>query len=104
MVGTITFGGIGSGMDTESIVTALVGVERQGQSTIQSRLTANNSSISNLSSVSTLLSRLKSASDALDTAAEVGSYKATSSNAAIVASGSGLASTVKLSFTVDKVA
>ena len=31
MVGTITFGGIGSGMDTESIVSALVGVERQGQ-------------------------------------------------------------------------
>lgn len=104
MVGTVTFGGIGSGMDTESIVSALVGVERQGQSAIQSKLTANNSSISNLSSVSTLLSRLKAASDALDTAAEVGSYKATSSNAAIVASGSGLASPGKYSITVDKLA
>jgi flagellar hook-associated protein 2 len=104
MVGTVTFGGIGSGMDTESIVSALVGVERQGQSAIQSKLTANNSSISNLSSVSTLLSRLKSASDALDTAAEVGSYKATSSNAAIVASGSGLATPGKYSIKVDKLA
>lgn len=104
MVGTITFGGIGSGMDTESIVTALVGVERQNQNAIQSKLTANNSSISNLSSVSTLLSRLKSASDALDTAAEVGSYKATSSNAAIVASGSGLATPGKYSIKVDKLA
>lgn len=104
MVGTITFGGIGSGMDTESIVSALVGVERQNQSAIQSKLTANNSSISNLSSVSTLLSRLKSASDALDTAAEVGSYKATSSNAAIVASGSGLATPGKYSIKVDKLA
>src|SRR6188768_2987439 len=104
MVGTITFGGIGSGMDTESIVNALVGVERQGQTALQSKLTANNSSISNLSSVSSLLSKLKAASDALDTTAEVGSYKTTSSNTAIVASSSGLASPGKYSITVDKLA
>jgi flagellar hook-associated protein 2 len=104
MTGTISFGGIGSGMDTEGIVTALVGVERQGQTALQSKLTANNSSISNLSSVSSLLSKLKAASDALDTTAEVGSYKATSSNAAIVASSSGLASPGKYSITVDKLA
>lgn len=104
MVGTITFGGIGSGMDTESIVSALVGVERQGQNTLQAKLTANNSSISNLSSISSLLSKLKAASDALDTTAEVGSYKTTSSNTAIVASSSGLASPGKYSITVDKLA
>jgi flagellar hook-associated protein 2 len=104
MVGTITFGGIGSGMDTESIVSALVGVERQGQTALQTKLTANNSSISNLSSVSALLSKLKAASDALDTTAEVGSYKASSSNAAIVASSSGLASPGKYSITVEKLA
>ena len=104
MVGTITFGGIGSGMDTESIVNALVGVERQGQTALQTKLTANNSSISNLSSVSSLLSKLKAASDALDTTAEVGSYKASSSNAAIVASSSGLASPGKYSIVVDKLA
>lgn len=104
MVGTITFGGIGSGMDTESIVNALVGVERQGETALQTKLTANNSSISNLSSVSSLLSKLKAASDALDTTAEVGSYKATSSNAAIVASSSGLATAGKYSITVDKLA
>src|SRR5438105_1889132 len=104
MTGTITFGGIGSGMDTESIVTALVGVERQGETTLQTKLTATNSSISNLSSVSSLLSKLKAASDALDTSAEVGSFKATSSNTAIVASSSGLASAGKYSIQVDKLA
>jgi flagellar hook-associated protein 2 len=104
MAGTISFGGIGSGMDTEGIVTALVGVEREGQKALQSKLTATNSSVSNLSSVSSLLSKLKAASDALDTTAEVGSYKATSSNAAIVASASGLATPGKYSFTVDKLA
>jgi flagellar hook-associated protein 2 len=104
MAGTISFGGIGSGMDTEGIVTALVGVERLGQQTLQTKLTATNSSISNLSSVSSLLSKLKAASDALDTTAEVGSYKASSSNAAIVASAGGLASPGKYSFTVQQLA
>jgi len=104
MAGTISFGGIGSGMDTEGIVTALTNVERQGQQTLQSKLTATNSSISNLSSVSSLLSKLKSASDALDTAAEVGSYKASSSSAAVVVSASGLATPGKYSLTVEKLA
>jgi flagellar hook-associated protein 2 len=104
MAGTISFGGIGSGMDTEGIVTALTGVERTQQDALKAKLTATNSSISNLSSVSSLLSKLKAASDALDTTAKVGSYKATSSNAAIVASASGLATPGKYSFTVEKLA
>lgn len=104
MAGTISFGGIGSGMDTEGIVTALVGVERQGQDALKTKLTQTNSSVSNLSSVSSLLSKLKAASDALDTAAEVGSFKASSSGAAIVASASGLAAPGKYTFTVDKLA
>src|ERR1041384_5495563 len=94
----------GSGLDTESLVSALTNVERQGQTSLQSKLNATNSSISNLSSVSSLLSKLKAASDALDTTAEVGSYKASSSNAAIVASASGLATPGKYSFTVEKLA
>lgn len=104
MAGTISFGGIGSGMDTEGIVSALSNVERQGQNTLKSKLTATNSSISNLSSISSLLAKLKSASDALDTAAEVGSYKATSSNAGVVVSASGLASPGKYTVTVEKLA
>jgi flagellar hook-associated protein 2 len=106
MAGTISLTGlgIGSGLDTGALVDALVGVERQGESVIQSKLTATNSSVSNLSSVSSLLSKLKAASDALDTTADVGSYKATSSNAAIVASASGLATSGKYSIKVDKLA
>ncbi len=104
MAGTISFGGIGSGMDTEGIVSALTNVERQGQQALQTKLTGTNSSISNLSNVSSLLSKLKAASDALDTAAEVGSYKASSSNAAIVVSANGLATPGKYSLTVDKLA
>ncbi|HYQ16330.1 MAG TPA: flagellar filament capping protein FliD [Polyangiaceae bacterium] len=91
-------------MDTESIVTALVGVERQGQQTIQTKLTATNSSISNLSSVSSLLSKLKAASDALDSTSKVGSFKASSSNAAVVASANGLATSGKYSLVVNQLA
>ncbi|MDF3065117.1 MAG: Flagellar hook-associated protein FliD [Polyangiaceae bacterium] len=105
MAGTVSLSGIGgSGLDTQGLVSALVNVERQGQTALQSKLTATNSSISNLSSVSSLLAKLKSASDALDTAAEVGSYKASSSGAAIVASASGLATPGKYSLTVEKLA
>lgn len=105
MAGSISLTGLGgSGLDTESIVSALVNVERQGQTALQTKLTATNSSIQNLSSVSSLLAKLKSASDALDTAAEVGSYKASSSNAAIVASASGLATPGKYSLTVSQLA
>ncbi len=104
MAGTISFGGIGSGMDTEGIVTALVGVERYGQNALKTRVNATESSLSNLSSISSLLAKLKTASDALDTTAEVGSYKASSSSTAIVASASGLATPGSYSITVDKLA
>src|SRR5688572_17407033 len=104
MVGTITFGGIGSGMDTESIVSALVNVERTGQNALAAKLSATQSSISNLSSVSSLLAKLKSAAEALDTTTEVGSYKASSSGNAIVASANGLATPGKYSITVEKLA
>lgn len=104
MVGTITFGGIGSGMDTESIVSALVNVERSGQQQLSSKLSATSSSISNLSSISSLLAKLKGAADALDTTSEVGSYKATSSNTAIAVSANGLATPGKYSIDVLKLA
>jgi flagellar hook-associated protein 2 len=105
MAGTVSLSGLGgSGLDTESLVSALVNVERQGQTAMQGKLAATNSSISNLSGVSSLLAKLKSASDALDTAAEVGSYKASSGNAAIVASANGLATPGKYSITVEKLA
>jgi flagellar hook-associated protein 2 len=104
MVGTITFGGLGSGMDTEGIVSALVNVERSGQNQLATKQTATNSSISNLSSLSSLLSKLKTATDALDTASEVGSYKVTSGDKAIVASANGLATPGSYAIKVAKLA
>jgi len=106
MAGTVSLTGlgVGTGIDTNALVDSLIGVERQSEQPIQSKLTSTNASIQNLSSVSGLLAKLKAASDGLDTAAEVGSYKASSSSASVVASASGLATSGKYSLTVDKLA
>jgi len=106
MAGTISLTGlgIGSGLDTGALVDALVGVERQNEQPLQTKLTNTNASIQNLSSVSSLLAKLKLATDGLDTPADVGSYKASSSSVAVVASASGLASPGKYAMTVDKLA
>jgi flagellar hook-associated protein 2 len=83
MAGTISFGGIGSGIDTEAIVTGLINASRAGLSPLKSRAASAKAAVSTISDISSLLSNLKAATEALDTEQELGSYKATSSHAAI---------------------
>src|SRR5262245_54750565 len=104
MAGTISFGGIGSGLDTEGIVTGLVSASSGQLNQLKSRIKATESSVTNLSNLGTLLSKLKSAADALDTSSEVGSYKASSSSTAIVASASAAATPGSYSITVNDLA
>lgn len=91
MAGTISFGGIGSGLDTEGIVTGLVQASQGPLNTLKSRVSATNSAVSSLSSIGTLLSTLKKAVDALSTVRDVGSYKASSSSNAVAVSANGTA-------------
>jgi len=91
MAGTISFGGIGSGMDTEGIVTGLVSASSGTLNTLKTRATQQDSAVSNLSSISSLLSTLKKNVDALKDASGVGSYSATSSNTAVAVSANGSA-------------
>ncbi|MCA9628870.1 MAG: flagellar filament capping protein FliD [Myxococcales bacterium] len=91
MAGTITFGGIGSGMDVEGLISGLVGASKGPLNIINSRKNNVDSAITVLSDLSGLLSGLKNASQSLDTLEEVGSYSAKSSNEAIVATANGLA-------------
>ena len=91
MTGTITFGGVGSGLDTESIVTGLVKASQGPIAAMKaqgSSLTAANTSLSNIAS---LLGKLQTALEAVDETKELGSYAASSSNPAIVASANGSA-------------
>jgi len=91
MTGTITFGGIGSGMDTESIVTGLVNADSGTLNSLKSRASDTDAAVSTLSSLSSLLSTFKSSVSALSDARNVGSYTATSSSTAVAASANGAA-------------
>ncbi|HEX6275125.1 MAG TPA: flagellar filament capping protein FliD [Polyangiaceae bacterium] len=104
MAGTISFGGVGSGMDTESIVTGLVNASRGAQDAMKARQGFLTSATSALSTVSSLLGKLKTALEGVDEAREVGSYTATSSNAAIVASANGTASPGSFAVSVQALA
>jgi flagellar hook-associated protein 2 len=105
MAGTISFGGIGSGIDTEGIIAGLVGVERSALSTTQSKAAAVRSAASSISDVGSALSTLKTALEALDEVKEAQAYKATSSNADVVAvSSNGAARPGVFSIEVSQVA
>lgn len=91
MAGTISFGGVGSGMDTEGIVQGLVSASQGTLSTLKSRASQTSTAVSTLSSISSLLSNLKKAVDGLANVRDVGSYKASSSHSSIAVSANGTA-------------
>jgi flagellar hook-associated protein 2 len=104
MAGTVSFGGIGSGIDTEAIVKGLSAAAQAGLSPIQSQAAAVKGAVSSISDIASLLGKLKTASEALDTERETGSFKATSSNAAITASANGSALPGRYSIKVNSLA
>lgn len=91
MTGTITFGGIGSGIDTESIVSGIIQADSTRLNALQDRSKLVGSALTTLSSISQNLSSLRTAALALDTARDASAYKATSSSSAVVTSISGAA-------------
>ncbi len=86
---TITFGGVGSGIDTESIISGLLGASRGPINRVQQQNAAVQSAVSSLSDIGNLLSKFKDAVSALDTISEVGSFKAASDSKAVVATAAG---------------
>src|SRR5882672_8509049 len=91
MAGTVTFAGIGSGMDVEGLITGLTAVESQPISADKSRAAGYRAAEQSFSDVGGLLSKLKLATSALATAQQVGSYSATSSATGITVSATGSA-------------
>jgi flagellar hook-associated protein 2 len=91
MTGTISFGGIGSGMDTEGIVTGLVKADSGTLNALTSRANDTDSAVSTLSNIGSLLSNLRTSVQALADTRDVGSYTATSSASAIAVSANGAA-------------
>jgi flagellar hook-associated protein 2 len=76
----VTFGGLGSGMDVEGLIQGLIGISRQPISRLQTRAASAKAAVTDLSNIGSLLSKLKTAATALDSAEKVGSYKAETSN------------------------
>jgi flagellar hook-associated protein 2 len=77
-MGNITFSGLGSGIDVESIVTGLVRAESGGIGAANTRITDARAAVSDLSSIGSLLSDLKSVVDSMDTATELAGFTGTS--------------------------
>ncbi len=101
---TITFGGVGSGIDTESIISGLLGASRGPLTRVQQRSTQTQSAVSSLSDVGNLLSKFKESLLALDTIQEVGSFKAASDNKAVAATAAGGAQPGSFKITVSQLA
>jgi flagellar hook-associated protein 2 len=91
MTGTITFGGVGSGLDTESIVSGLVTASQGPLNALKQKQTDQTAANTSLSAIGTLLGKLQTALEAVDETREVGSYAASSSSSSIVASANGSA-------------
>jgi flagellar hook-associated protein 2 len=77
-MGNLTFSGLGSGIDVESIVTGLVRAESGGITAANTRVSDARAAVSDLSSIAGLLSDLKSVVDTMDTATELASNTGTS--------------------------
>jgi flagellar hook-associated protein 2 len=101
---TITFGGVGSGIDTESIISGLLSASKGPINRVQLQQKQAESAVSSVSDVGSLLSKLKDSLLALDSVQEVGSFKVASDNKAIVASANGAARAGSFQVTVESLA
>lgn len=104
MAGTISFGGIGSGLDTEGIVSGLVQASSGSLNALKARAAQTKSAVTTLSDVSSMLSKLKTAVTGLKEPRDVAGYSVTSSKTAVVASANGLALPGSFEVTVEKLA
>jgi flagellar hook-associated protein 2 len=85
----VTFGGVGSGIDTEKIISGLISASQGPLQQAQLAQAQTQAAISSVSDFGNLLSRLKDSLNALDTSQELGSFKASSDNKAVAVSATG---------------
>lgn len=101
---TITFGGVGSGIDTEAIISGLVSASRGPITRVQQQKLQVESAVSSVSDLGNLLSKFKDAASALDTIQEVGSFSASSDSKAVVATAAGGAQPGSFAIKVNQLA
>jgi flagellar hook-associated protein 2 len=105
MTSMFSVGGLSSGLDTDSIITKLLQIERIPITQIESKQTALRGVDSTWSGIVTKLSSVRTALDQLKSATDYGSHTSvTSSSDAVAVSRSGSPAPGGLSFTVTKLA
>jgi flagellar hook-associated protein 2 len=101
---TISFGGLASGLDTNAIINGLLGVEKVPLTNLRARQTEVINAQNQITGLVTRLSALKSSAQALSTPQGFSAYKATSSDPALVATVTGVASSGSYSIQVGALA
>lgn len=101
----VSLSGLGSGLDTQSIINQLVQVEQAKINSVKARGTKQDAALSSWSTIRSTLTTVRSAAGSLARATDWQSLTATSSDetTAIVSAGSGTMSGT-LAFTVDRLA
>lgn len=101
---TLSFSGLASGLDTNAIIDAVMAAERVPINQLQSKQTTLNSALTTVNSLSSKLGTLKSSAQALSTALGFSSFKASSSDAAVVANVTGAPSAGSFNVRVTQLA
>ena len=104
MAGTVTMGGLGSGIDVEGLIDGLVKANQVTLNRLKSQASTYRTASSTLSEIGSTLASLQSAANALSSAQSVGSMSATSTQASVVASASGEALPATYKIEVEKLA
>jgi len=104
MATTNSLGGVGSGLDTQALITGLVGASQGPINALKDKQGQTQSAVSTLSDISSALAGFKSAVSALSTPSGVGSFTGTSSSSAIAITTSGTAQPASYSMNVKQLA
>lgn len=81
---SITFSGLASGLDTDSIIESLMEIEREPVDSLEADVEYFDSETEAFSNISTTLAALQDAVEAMDTVKELSAYSATSSDQSLL--------------------
>jgi flagellar hook-associated protein 2 len=104
MAGSVTFAGVGSGIDVNALVEGLTAIEAKPISAEKSHAASLRGASSSLSGVGSLLAKLRTATAALASAQQVNSFTASASSTDVAVSASGSAQAGSYDVTVQRLA
>lgn len=104
MASSITFTGLGSGLDTASIVSQLMAIEKAPQDRLKTALAKEQTTLTALQQLNTSLAALQKSADSFSTGSTWSKLNATSSSSAVTISASSAATPSSLSVAVGQVA